>query len=374
MKVELLCAGDLSYWKSVVEDFPNLFQDVSNQISKFQIEGRITSNCLVILEEPYDVRDKVFLEKLGQPFLMVIDNGDSLRDIMPTSSCISIIDKSWPREVIATQLACSIGYFMKGEIEIELDRISSDLSEIVSTNLTDFQTIKKLHEKFVPLRTESAKGITFSSKYAAGERAGGEFFDIIKSDSDVLVILSSTSSYVGSSLVLGHFEKLRNSQKIEKLSVDKFIVELSNEADSLGIGRGHSSPQIQILLLSFNLKTLQVWGYMFGDCRVIGTRETTFFGNNYPLSPTFMEKAQLSFTVSRGENICLLSPGFLRNAKFLKDSYDDTKKLKEALGQEPYKFLNELFFQIKKDISGDFLDFDASAMHIKVDENVLVQV
>src|SRR5690606_26480195 len=90
----------------------------------------------------------------------------------------------------------------------EVRQLTIKLNSLVSQNLGELHRLKRLHERLVPLRGEKLKGVSIHSKFAAGESAGGEFFDTVARERELLILMASSRSYIASSAILGHFEDL----------------------------------------------------------------------------------------------------------------------------------------------------------------------
>src|SRR5690606_21248150 len=101
--------------------------------------------------------------------------------------------------------------------------------------LAELHRLKRLHERLVPLRGEKLKGLSIHSKFAAGESAGGEFFDTVAREREVLILLASSRSYIASSAILGHFEDLRAKNSFDLESLEKFVTSLSYELKKLQV-------------------------------------------------------------------------------------------------------------------------------------------
>ena len=260
-----------------------------------------------------------------------------------------------------------------GHIE-DAHQMGENLNKLISMTLSELQRVKKLHEQLVPIRNESFKGLTLSSKFAAGMSNGGEFFDIIKNEQYVLFLLTSSSSYVASSIVLGHFEKLKEMGNLSKEHVEEFFEDLLEECRNYELVDRDQPEKLQLFLVKLDLKDLSFFGYSFGGAQVYSNKELNYSPNNHPFDENFFEKAFFEKKLERNEKILIASPGVKKNLVEEMDGNEIESFLKGKVGGKPREILNEVFFQLKKDSDAEFLKHDASVIVIEVDKNVIVQV
>lgn len=252
--------------------------------------------------------------------------------------------------------------------------VGSDLNLMIEKSLDELQKVKALHEKVVPMKNDTFKGIKIISKFAAGEKAGGEFFDIVKGEQEVLLLLTNTKSYVAASIILSHFEKLRVSNYFGKEKVCSFLTDLSSELLSLDLLDYSDSESLQLLVVKVNLNKMKASGYQFGQNGIVSSENNSFGSNTFPVGKEFFDQAEFSFDLKRGERLVISSPGVRNNCGDLMDNQNYSKFVKEKLALEPRELLNEIFFQLKKGRDGDFLEFDASVIYIEVDKNAIIEI
>ncbi|MBH46694.1 MAG: hypothetical protein CME71_00830 [Halobacteriovorax sp.] len=252
----------------------------------------------------------------------------------------------------------------------EIKALTAKLNALVTQNLSELHRIKKLHERLVPLRGEKIKGLSIHSKFAAGESAGGEFFDTVSMEREVLILMASSNSYVASSAILGHFEELRSKKSCTDEVLEAFIAALSYELKKL------QNADVELLLLSLDTNTMEVRGYNFGGATIWRNGSTVNRANELELNPNFVEKARVEFKLGRGEPILLRSSGYAKNLKGTQHESDEKwgDFLKGMEKKSTHEKMGELFYLLKKEQTRDFLKTDASAILIEVDKNAILQV
>lgn len=248
------------------------------------------------------------------------------------------------------------------------------LGKILEQSLAELQRVKKLHEKVVPLRQEKIKGVNLFSKFAAGFSSGGEFFDIKKTDGQLLIILTHAQSYVASSIVLSHFEQLQKSDKFDRENLEDFLENLINECRDLDLIDRDEPETLQLDMLLLDLKTYHFEGYHFGNGAYFSNGEKLSNENKRALNENFFEEAHYEGSLVRGQKLIFASPGVLQNFNLKNESGLLAKIIKEQYDNGPREVLNEVFFQLKKNTDEDFLRYDASVIYLEVNANAVMQV
>ena len=259
-----------------------------------------------------------------------------------------------------------------GEKIGQLKNVGKQLEGLVGNTLAELQRVKNIHEQVVPMRNEKMKGVEILSKYSAGEKSGGDFFDILSDKNEFVLLLTTSVSYVVSSVILAHFEVLKKKKSLD----DKIILDLIGDIESeLGeLGFGKKTDDIQLFVVKFDLKKFTAKGYIFGKFELISNMKGIITGNDYPLKKVFADKAHIDIPFKRGEKMVLLSPGVRNNFAELVKENDLTSFLRDNFSQAGKAMLNELFFNLHKNCKEDFLIYDASAIFIEVSKNAIFQV
>ena len=197
------------------------------------------------------------------------------------------------------------------EEQINPGEVSQQMNRIVGRSLAELQRLKRLHERIVPMRKENYKGLNIVSKFGAGESSGGEFFDIVKGDKEFLVLVTSSSSYVVSSMVLTHFEYFREIKtSFSNQEMEKFLTNLSIEIRERGFDE-YDERVVEIFLMRIDLNSFQIEGHQFGEFELKSIKETVVIPNELPLDDMFFEKSHFTSRLDRGEKLLILSPGGL---------------------------------------------------------------
>jgi hypothetical protein len=231
------------------------------------------------------------------------------------------------------------------------------------------ERIKKIHEKVVPVRVEKTKNVSVLSKYAAGTSRGGDFFDISSNENNITLLMSTTKSYITSTVVTSHFEKIQNSLPSRPIYEDS-LENLINECRDLELISREEPDLLELFLINIDLRKLSYFGFQFGRFQCFSTNaQNDYHINEAPLNENFVEECFIEGKLLPGEKLAILSPGIYKN---LDRSLDQFKEIEKTSSKD---LLNNIFFNLKKENDfNDFLKFDSTVAIIEVSSNVLVQV
>lgn len=254
----------------------------------------------------------------------------------------------------------------------DLEDVGSNIDELVKYTLEELQRVKKLHEKLVPMRKEEVKGLNLFSKFAAGESSSSEFYDLVKGDQELIILMTNAGSYMVSSMILDHFEELKGLSHFSKDNLLKFVNNLKVELTASSLP--DSRKRLEMMVLRIDLKTLRIEGYNFGGQDLITNKEQYKLGNGSIVTTGDPDSCFFEIRLDRGEKLALLSPGVKSNSNGIIDGRDYVGFVKDQFSSSPKEAMNEIFFQLKRFTKSSFLQDDASIILLEVDSNVIVQV
>lgn len=257
---------------------------------------------------------------------------------------------------------------------INLSETGMKMTHVMSMALGELSRVKKLHERLVPLRNETFKGLKIFSKFAAGEGSGGEFFDLFSIDQKVYFILSSATSYVASSVILSHFEQLRKLENISRPEMESFLEDLTNELREMQLIDRDRPEMLEMILGHVDLKSMQLSGFFFGSGVVATSSGVKIVENQHPLNENYYDKAYQELKLNRGERYMLFSPGIKKNTNAQLADLSYSEFLEKNKNEGIKNLINEVFFQLKKKDRREFLKYDATVICFEVDPNAIVQV
>lgn len=257
----------------------------------------------------------------------------------------------------------NFSYFKREEHKIEgIENILTTLSERMGVEL---KRVKSLHEKLVNFRSEDFKGVKVTSKFASGEKPGGEFFDVVSSPQGPIFILSSTSSYVASSILMSQLEALYQQAEFDDAILARVMANIEKEFSALGLDLTGCA----MMIMRLELASMKISTFSFGGVSFLLSGEEAYKSKQIALPVTDLKPYMWQAKMERGGNLVILSPGFNRNCDLSKKN-----RITSLIGEGARDFLTKAFFELKKDRDSSFLEYDASAIYFEVNPNAILQV
>lgn len=245
--------------------------------------------------------------------------------------------------------------------------ILKKLNTTIQSVLTQLQRVKGFHEKIVPIRNESFRGIGVHSRFCAGTASGGEYFDFFKSNQSIWLFSINASSYI----TIGSFLSLVDHWKSEGGNLNFKTIENELNAqtsDFDGLG------EVSLMVLRIDLLSLEVEALNIGSHEILDNEKILVSRNSQTLSTTIFENQFTKFNLNRGGQFVILSPGYFNNTSDKIDGHSSFNFLKKNWLESP-KLVQELTFQVKKQYSElDFLPFDQTIFVIGVEKHVISKV
>lgn len=239
---------------------------------------------------------------------------------------------------------------------LPMDKLASDLEKIYEYTKSELTRIKDLHDRFVKVRVDKLKGMTLTSKFMSGEKSGGEFFEILQNDHEVVFIQTGSDSYILSSILLGEIETLKDKATTGSLHshAEQFLKIINHHAQE-------NKCEITYCLMSINLKNLHAsfnvkgQGYLF--------YENEWISFEKPMQLKLKPKSR----------VCLISDGAFKNWNLLSKKHIENffKSNTETVTKD---MVNEFFFEVSRNKAGNFLIYDALLAVVDVEENKLYQI
>ena len=254
----------------------------------------------------------------------------------------------------------------------QMVHFSQQMDELIRAAHQDMHRAKKIHEDVVPRRMEELKGATIYSKYAVGEGAGSEYFDLMRGPTHSHMVYLHTNSYLASSCLMGILNK--HKEQHTGLDEDLFLQEAATELKGIN---AHKKKPVHVEILSMKIEhgSFKCEGHCFGGFEIFAQLQGPLaLGDVREFRPEEKARAHFSFQMERGEKVIVFSPGFIFNwnEKQTQVSREAFWKTNPRLNGP--ELLMEMFFQLKRQSSGDFLAKDATAVMIEVNRHAIQQV
>ena len=240
---------------------------------------------------------------------------------------------------------------------VQLDKLASDLEKIHEFTKSELFRVKDLHDRLVKVRVDTLRGVTVTSKFMAGEKSGGEFFDMIQTDHNFLFIQAGSDSYILSSLILNEMEVLKLSLPTTSVSdqSEHFEKMIKHHAAETGA-------ELNFCIINVDTKTLQA------ECRFQG-KGFLYYQNNL-----IDYAAPVKLKLKPSEKFYLLSNGALKNLAELNPKLSIKKFYEEHSDKNTRDLINEFFFEVSRNKTGNFLNYDALMTAIEIEQKTLYQL
>ncbi len=329
--------------------------DVEMYASSFEDPG-----CVVFYSQEQEARILGNLSDLKCSLITIMKSGDAAQT---KASGVLYRDFSMRSQLPNIKTFLNFSYFKREEHKIEgIENILTTLSERMGVEL---KRVKSLHEKLVNFRSEDFKGVKVTSKFASGEKPGGEFFDVVSGAGGPIFILTSTNSYVSSSILMSQLESLYQQAEFSDEVLTRVMVNIEKEFATLGLDLSSCA----MMVMRLELASMKVSSFSFGGVSFLIDAQEVH--KTKPYAPPLSELNPYLWTrqLERGQRLVILSPGFNRNC--------DIKKKEHVLSlvnEGARDFLTKAFFELKKDRESSFLEYDASAIYFEVNPNAILQV
>lgn len=237
---------------------------------------------------------------------------------------------------------------------IGLEKLSNDIEKILEFTQTELGRVKELHDRMVKIRTENLKRSKMLIKFMAGEKSGGEFFDFIDHDHEMIVIEIGSDSYITTSMIISEVETLKTkpNPKEELQQFIKKAIELASEFKS----------SINYMITVYNTRSLEVEYYQRGNSKLFLNGELRSISGNG------------SIKLNRNTKIFFISEGAIKNWNLHHKESELNSFLSSHVNLENKDFINEFFFELYRHKQGMFLTYDALMCVLEISNNVIHEV
>lgn len=327
------------------------------------LQGELLLTHIDLLKELTSTQKKKFEACAG----VIVFNSESKHSEVTFSNFLGFVDPAGNAEN-SINLLVNLEARVKAEnvLKSQLISINHELNEIMGGVEGQLLRVKHTYEKMIPKRLEEFKGVKVFSKYAAGEKSGGEFFDLFTKDNKVFVLMSHTSSYLASSSILQSFGEFKQSANLTNSGQEKFLKSIQADVEQLAQSQGKDI-SIKLLTIILDLSHLEVSLKSLGNFNFYGSEDLQgFVGSDDEILSN-------QLNLSRGERLMICSPGFEFNWSKLRSNIDLNELVKNT-NIKSLDVLDEAFFQLKKEAGSEFLSSDAASIILEVEQNVMVQM
>lgn len=253
------------------------------------------------------------------------------------------------------------------------EKISKEaLKLLYEQSLNELERIKKIHKKIVPVREEKLKNLYICSKFSAGLSSGSEFFDMIKNEEEIVIVLSSFKSYLGTSIILKNLESIRDASSINEELIEDFLEEIANDCRDVDIIDSENHESFQFDLLHVNLNKMCLVVYHFGKSQALLNDTFLFRKNELIVNENNFEISKIKSSFSHGDRFYYISPG--ATSELLSSKVDIRDIINKCGDVSITETLNECMYHLKKNSVNDFLKHDSSLLFLEVSKNAIIEI
>lgn len=340
----------------------NLIKEIGAELKLSDLKGSLTNlqNPLVVIANAENLSDvKNIIEKRSEKIIVAMNSRKDFKLVAELkhefTKIFGFIDLSQEIDynipVMKNYMSLS---FSRGTVP--LDKLAGDLEKIYEYTKSELTRVKDLHDRFVKVRIDKLKGMTLTSKFMAGEKSGGEFFEILQNDHEVVFIQAGSDSYIMSSMLLGEIETLKEKAVTGSLQThsEQFLKVINHHASE-------NKAELSYCLMSINLKNLHASFNIKGQAHL-------FYENEWI---SFDQPMQLKLKPK--QRLCLISDGAFKNWTILSKKQIENF-FRSNTSMPTRDLINEFFFEVSRNKTGNFLVYDALMASVDVEEKVIYQV
>jgi hypothetical protein len=301
---------------------------------------------------------------------------ENLVDNILTDNVLGIFDLSLPQS-FNSPMAKSISKFLNADTDLitpeDIQELGEEISQILTKVEKEMIRVKKIHSHIMPKRAHHFKNLIIESKFASGEAPGGEFFDVFESSNKTLIFLTSSNSYLTSTLTLSSFNNLKDGD-LSLNSLEKALVSIEADLKTLQETKNKKIIKLEVLVGIMNLKSMEFEGFNFGQNAAISSQKKSINTTNCSVSKSEFAKAKFHLKLERGESLAITSAGLKKNCQDVLDGQGYLEYICRGFTLHKNDLMNEVFFHLRKNVESEFLAHDATLVNLKVDSNALVEV
>jgi hypothetical protein len=240
---------------------------------------------------------------------------------------------------------------------IDLQKLADELEKIFDFTSSELIRVKDLHDRLVKVRLDKYKGVSLHSKFMAGEKSGGEFFEVFQNDSEFFFFQVGSNSYLTTSLILAEMELLKEENISE--NTEESLIKFKNKLNAIS---EENMTSISYCLMNLKSKNLNAHLELKGLGYLYLNNELHHFNQ------------AIDIKFRPGQRLVVLSEGAMKNweilnpQRTLKDFFQNCNDL------ESRDLITEFFFELSRNKKGSFLLYDAFAAILEIDSHAIYEV
>jgi hypothetical protein len=186
--------------------------------------------------------------------------------------------------------------------------------------------------------------------------------------------MSETSSYLASSSILEFFSEVKESKNISVDIEKTLLTNIQKEMNIINESRANKDLRVHTMTVIIDLITLEAVGHCFGNFSIISNQQINKLKtNDLNMLDTVIDDGEFQMKLDSFEKVLFTSPGLTKN--WLRHCPE--KLIEEIVRNSDMsvlEILDEIFFELKKNIKTGYLGNDACAIILEVNKNAIHQI
>ncbi|NDD91500.1 hypothetical protein EBZ37_05385 [bacterium] len=317
------------------------------------------------------------VDRAGRSVLLLYSDGDPL----PAAFSEGRVDDLLIFPLRPLELLSKIRQHEQARLWDQVSTMSSALGGVIARLKEDMAVAERLQKARLPVRFPEIKGFKVTSRYLAGIKSGGDYFDLAESADgrQLAMILTDSSSYGLSSAVVSGVVRVASRLSVEQSRSVRELVRAFYEELLVPLG---PTDRLSMFYGVLSRKDYVLRYLNLGDSRAffrpVGKSFSILPAQGGPLSlgsrhslgqSGILQEAQVQ--LGPQDRLVLLSDGYL---ELLGGEQRACEMLERFSSRAPEDLLNELAFQTKSRLSDPREDLpaqDSSALVFDVDSKVM---
>ncbi len=360
---DIVCVGGSSSGAIVQSYLEKLAESVKCKINFERMENaeRFSSQLLLIVIDQESLLSSMeLLKKRNQKTIIALNSRKDFKFVSALkdyfTNIFGFIDLSQEAEYNLPLIKNYLALVSQNQF-VDLQKLADELEKIFDYTTNELSRVKELHDRLVKVRLDKYKGVSLYSKFMAGEKSGGEFFDVIQNESDFFFFQVGSDSYLTTSLVLGEIESLKEDKKAE--GCNEMLEKFKNKLTTIST---ENKTSLSYCLMNLKLKNLNAHLELKG------------LGYLYLNNELHSFDRALDLKFRPGQRMVVLSEGAMKNWNLLNPNLTLKEFFQLHKEIESKDLITEFFFELSRHKKGNFLIYDAFAAIVEIDPNTIYEI
>lgn len=325
--------------------------------------------CFVPMEEFYKWKALENVENL-----YFIGIGD-VQNSFTSDACLGLLSNEMLARLKTVELQTIFNAYLERFnyrlLENEVDLITLDVDKMREQILLELSSVKKIYQKIVPIREDQFKELNVSSKFHAGLKGGGEFFDWCSNSTEFFFYLFTTSSYT----LTGELSQLFSQFIVEENFDIKSQEQLFRNINVVYQGfLRKKEAEIDFTFFSVDLKSLQLTGFSTGGTSVFTNNGDFLAPKKNRINNLLDESSSKVIYQCQKEDFLYIESLGMQKSKHELLSTKHALDLNRISQQKTRDYFDEEFLTLQSRSDSDFLPYDSTLVKIEVLKNGIFKV